>query len=281
MTSKTNLSTFLFSLCFVIAIFSAKAQTVVIKNPQYDRLSNDFKLTKIEHSTKYTLLNIVWKNKSTYWENASIENNNKVILKDYNTGKEYPLIEAENISSTNKTVQSGDSLYFSLLFDRVPDNIEKVRLIGNCDGNFCLRISNILIHPTDQIPSASQVSSVVATKAVEVVAPSPIYNFTLKTNTFTWRGGEKIDWSDVTSKNYTFKFAEDGTLKATTTADNFTLNLVDKSIKFKNPQNVKASIQQYLCSDGQSQLLVILFKESGELRILNLDNGIQNTFSVR
>jgi hypothetical protein len=282
MTSKNNSSIRFFILCFIIAIFNAKAQTIVIKNPQYDRLSTNVKLTKIEHSAKYTLLNIVFIKKNGYGSvYVSLKKDIEVILKDYDTGKEYPLIEAENISTNDVLISAGDSLHFSLLFNRVPDNIEKVRLIGNCNANFCLRISNILVHPANQTPSVKLLTPVVAVKAAEVVEPSPIYNFTLKTDTFNWRSEENKKWAEPQSKNYTFKFTDDGTLTATATDNNFTLNLVDKSIKFKNPQNVKALIQQYLCSDGQNQLLVIIFKESGELRILNLDNGVQNTFSVR
>ena len=293
MTLKTKF--FIFTLFFIFNLFSIKAQNIVIKNPEYDKNSALFRLVKIEHSKKYTILNIVWKGgKSSEFNGGygKAKISNKIRLRDYDTGKEYPLLEVDNIRAftyeSYMFKSSDDSLSFSLLFDRIPDDIEKVRLTDICPEQPCLRLFNILVHPTIETPISA---NVISTKAVEVKEkpkeiepPSPIYNFTLESNTFTTRDEETRLWSAPAAAIYKFQFQENGTVTISSKNDNFTLKLGGILQKFKNPKNVDLLIQQYLCkSDGdiKEDILVLLFKKTGEIRLLNLATGVQNTFSTR
>jgi hypothetical protein len=280
MTVKAK-SLFFKTLCFVLLAFLAQAQNTIITNPQYEQRYENIKINKIEHTNKYTILYMTWKAKKTNYsyDHGSASLKRATVLRDYDNGTEYKLLDVENIASSAHSFSSETDFFdFTLFFARVPDEIEKVRLV-ECDESTCTKIPNIVVHAREGSENKVIDGSKTTTKATPV--ENPIYNFSMSFNTFMKRGADDRLWAAPTPTTVTFNFKEDGNVVYNWGEGKQYYKVEGgEEVKIKNPKNSKEVVQYYaLKEDNDSRWLLIIYGKFQEIRLIAIESGAQYNFT--
>ncbi len=280
MTAKAKFL-LLTTLSFVLLAFLAQAQNTIITNPQYEQRYDYIKINKIEHTNKYTILYMTWKaRKTTYSYNygsASLKSN--TVLRDYDNGTEYKLLDIENISVSRYDFTGlTDSINFTLFFARVPDEIEKVRLV-ECSESSCTKIPDIVVHAREGSEHNVVDGQKMAAKTTPVV--NSIYNFSMSFNTYMKRGADDRQWAAPTPTTVTFSFKEDGNVVYNWGEGKQYYKVEGgEEVKIKNPKNSKEVVQYYaLKEDNDSRWLLIIYGKFQEIRLIAIDSGAQYNFT--
>jgi hypothetical protein len=266
---------------FLFIAFLAQAQNIIITNPQYEQRYDNIKINKIEHTNKYTILYMTWKAKKTIYsyDHGSASLKRTTVLRDYDNGTEYNLLDVENISSSKyEFTSSTDNFDFTLFFARVPDEVEKVRLV-ECDEVGCTKIPNIILHAREGNENTVIDGSKTTAKTTPVV--NPTYNFSMSFNTYMKRGAEDKQWAAPSPTTVTFNFKEDGNVVYNWGEGKQYYKVEGgEEVRIKNPKNSKDVVQYYaLKEDNDSRWLLIIYGKFQEIRLIAIESGAQYNFT--
>ena len=112
----------------LLALLTSVASAQVVDNPSFEaRASSIYNITRIERTPEETRLNVHVVFRPHWWVSVSGDE----CLRDPATGKVYKLVRAEGIELKKETyTPNSGQLDFTLVFEPLPDGVEKVDYFG-------------------------------------------------------------------------------------------------------------------------------------------------------